>query len=570
MAQLKANLVAAKAKLAQAEAEGKAAASSKSDAPTAKKVAAAPAGAAKPNLQFRKQQATSTKSATVTKTVPTSKIPTVPEGDDEPEEFEEETSSRQKLVWLGTSCAISMLVHMIVLLLLGMWNMAQAPKNDQRNLVATNVSDQPTELEEAVVQQEMEVSQVDTGVSMVAQLTPMAVEMPVNPAPTMTPVEIKVPDLTSQAFMQMDLTARLGTGDSKSMSGHRGEGGRKAALAANGGNDITEAAVARGLAWLAKHQLPDGSWTFALDDCPTCRGKCKGSGTMGTAKNAATAMGVLPFLAAGQTHKIGKYKQNVQAALFYLVSHEKATSNGGELVEGGGTMYSHGLASIALCEAYAMTKDKTLGGAAQGALNYIMAAQDLQNGGWRYGFRQGGDTSVVGWQVMSLKSGQMGLLSVNPKTMIGAAQFLDSVQAEGGAKYGYDKPGATPTMTAVGLLCRMYMGWKRDNPNLIKGVEYLSKIGPSKDDLYFNYYATQVLMQYDGELWVRWNDKMRQQLVDTQADSGHADGSWLSEGGHNGPGGRLYCTSLSTLTLEVYYRHLPLYSADGDKNDKDN
>ena len=46
-------------------------------------------------------------------------------------------------------------------------------------------------------------------------------------------------------------------------------------------------------------------------------------------------------------------------------------------------MYSHGLATIALCEAYGLSKDLTLRSAAQMAVNYIVNAQNKTDGGWR-------------------------------------------------------------------------------------------------------------------------------------------------------------------------------------------
>jgi hypothetical protein len=36
---------------------------------------------------------------------------------------------------------------------------------------------------------------------------------------------------------------------------------------------------------------------------------------------------------------------------------------------------------------------------------------------------------------------------------------------------------------------------------------------------------------------------------------------------HIEAGGRLYCTSLATMILEVYYRHLPLYKDDATEDD---
>jgi hypothetical protein len=107
----------------------------------------------------------------------------------------------------------------------------------------------------------------------------------------------------------------------------------------------------------------------------------------------------------------------------------------------------------------------------------------------------------------------------------------------------------------------MYLGWKKDHPALQRGVERLAKAGPTKD-LYFDYYATQIMHHMEGEVWIAWNNKMRDTLVKAQSKKGHEEGSWYEgvDGGH-GPhaGGRIYCTSLATMILEVYYRHLPIY-----------
>jgi hypothetical protein len=141
------------------------------------------------------------------------------------------------------------------------------------------------------------------------------------------------------------------------------------------------------------------------------------------------------------------------------------------------------------------------------------------------------------------------------------------MQADGGAKYGYTGPGQGDGTTAVGLLCRMYLGWKQDNPVLKRGVESLSRKGPSRVNMYYNYYATQVMRQYCGdpgseghEMWEKWNASLRDALVRSQEKTGHAKGSWVMKGDHGSEkGGRLYCTSMATMILEVYYRHMPIY-----------
>jgi len=336
-----------------------------------------------------------------------------------------------------------------------------------------------------------------------------------------------------------------------------------------GASAPSERAVALALQWLANHQNADGSFNFDHSRSPQCGGKCGDRGNLTDCTTGATALALLPFLGAGQTHKEGKYRKTVEAGLYYLLSRMKVQNDMGSLAEGGGNLYAHGIAAIVLCEAYGMTHDKALAQPAQAALNYTMYAQDPNGGGWRYTARQPGDTSAVGWQLMALKSGHMAYLRVSPATIAGANHFLDSVQTESGAKYGYTSPGAGPATTSVGLLSRMYLGWKKDQPALERGVEYLDSTGPSPNNFYFNYYATQVMRHYGGEPWTKWNEKMRDQLVASKAKDGHQLGSWFVKGADHGAdaGGRLYCTTMATMILEVYCRHMPLYGKEAADSD---
>jgi hypothetical protein len=164
----------------------------------------------------------------------------------------------------------------------------------------------------------------------------------------------------------------------------------------------------------------------------------------------------------------------------------------------------------------------------------------------------------------------MSYLRVPTDTVRRASYYLDSVARDNGAGYGYiDPTRGTEAMSAAGLLCRMYMGWKREEPALKRGVEALAAIGPSPEDIYYNYYATQVLHHYEGDLWTKWNDQLRDPLVARQETQGHAAGSWFFEGDPHGAltGGRLYSTAMAAMTLEVYYRHMPLYSKRTTQDD---
>jgi hypothetical protein len=346
--------------------------------------------------------------------------------------------------------------------------------------------------------------------------------------------------------------------------------GRKATARAElvkqeGGTTATEAAVARGLKWLARHQNDDGSWSLHnFHTAGECGGRCGHRGF--NSDVSGTGLALLPFLGAGQTHLDGQYTGEVRRGLQWLIDHQRPDGNLPSSYANT-HMYAHGQAAIALCEAYALTQDPWLREPAQKAVDFIVKAQH-SGGGWRYKPHQPGDTSVVGWQLMALRSAQMAYLQVPPEAFDKARAFLDSVQDDRsdpeGGRYSY-LPGqrSTPTMTAEALLCRQYSGWPHDHPGLASGVRYLlDEHLPQpggKLNMYYTYYATQVMHHMGGDAWNHWNYQVRDLLVDLQETGGHAAGSWRPRGGHDDAGGRLYMTALAVCTLEVYYRHLPLY-----------
>ena len=357
------------------------------------------------------------------------------------------------------------------------------------------------------------------------------------------------------------------------MSGRMSAKTKKALVKQFGGNSASEAAVVSGLNWLASHQMPNGSWSFDHAKHPDCRGRCSQSGTINNCPNGATAMALLTFLGAGHTQHSGDYQIQVSRAIDFLKKNARPSTYPMGLDFRGFSdnradkMYVQGLCGIALCECYAMSNDSRLKEFAQGAIDFIVNSQNSTDGGWRYEPGQRGDTSVVGFQMMALKSAANAQIKVPTTAFQGVEVFLDSVQVERGIQYAYhpDKNlHGTESMTAVGLLCRMYLGWNRRTPQLALGVEYLDGVRPQPRNMYFNYYATQVMHHWGGEEWSRWNQPMRDYLIRTQhpARSGHFAGSWDVEDPHGDAGGRLYMTCLATMTLEIYYRHLPLYDRE--------
>ncbi len=464
------------------------------------------------------------------------------------------------------SWMISLVVHMVGLFLLAIITLPDTRPTQTELVVAAPDPvpevDEAFHLEETVEVPEMELNPTSISPMDSVLAEELEVETPdihFADALEAAPIQIDLTEFAERTAPKNALSQMIG---SQVGSGIAGRGVARQADMAQikkwGGTEGSEAAVAAALRWIAYHQLPDGGWSFDHTIGPGPRFS-PNPGDLRDTRNAATAMALLPFLGAGQTHLDGEYKEVVRRGLYFLMSRQQSN---GSFAEAGGRLYSHGLAAIALCEAYAMTGDPDLAGPAQGALNFIVYAQDPVGGGWRYEPRQAGDTSVVGWQLMALKSGHMGELQVPPNVIAGTSRFLDSVQTDGGAKYGYTAPGAGIGTTAVGLLCRMYLGWKQDHPALMRGVKFLSDTGPSTSNMYYNYYATQVMRHNGGEMWEKWNSQMREFLVKTQSREGPSQGSWYIPGDHGSErGGRLYCTSMATMILEVYYRHMPIYGS---------
>ncbi|MEX2187473.1 MAG: prenyltransferase/squalene oxidase repeat-containing protein [Pirellulales bacterium] len=366
---------------------------------------------------------------------------------------------------------------------------------------------------------------------------------------------------------QVDATKKLLNSTSPQQRTFAGRDPRLRAevLKHEGGTLWTEAAVARGLHWLAQHQNDDGSWSLSgFHNHPNCRGRCGDRGSV-RGDMAGTSLALLPFLGAGQTPNVpGVYRDNVARALRWLIDHQDP--NTGDLrgdADAKAGMYVHGQATIVLCEAFSLTGNEALRQPCRKAVDFIARAQHPA-GGWRYSPGEAGDTSVHGWQVMGLYSAKSATIAV-PDHVLGLAnQFLDTVASrQQRGVYGYRRgERETQAMTAEAMLCRFYLGAKIDDPGIRDGIDLLLDKylpGESAADYYYWYYATQVMHHAGGEAWQRWNRALSDQLVVMQKTAGHEAGSWDPITKYDYSGGRIYTTALATCTLEVYYRHTPIF-----------
>jgi hypothetical protein len=489
-----------------------------------------------------------------------------PEAEDDADDDGPRRSVGSAILKTAPAWAVSMLVHIVVLLSMALI-VQEPPKEEKARVITSSAPEVVEEFEE--FEEELPVEQPETPEQQEfteAVVTDAAVVENVEVVTDASDVDaaavaVEFTDFSTETAPSSDLLSAVGVVGGKGGGlGGRSGAQRQKLVQSGGGSAESEAAVEAALKWFINHQMPDGSWNFDLTMSPSCQGQCKHAAAKGAKQYpiaGPTALAILPFLGRGYTHKEGPYKKQMEFAFNALAT--KVVKGKGNAGEGS---YVQGLAGICLSEAYAMTQDPRLQMPAQLAVNYIMASQDPVGGGWGYGYRAPGDTSILGWNLMGLKSGHMAFLQVDPICVKRAVAFLDSVQSDEGSGYGYRGPGNSPPLTAAGLLCRMYLGWKKDHPALNRGLDRLAKMGPN-NNLYYDYYGTQVMHHVEGDRWVAWNSKMRDMLVKAQAKQGHEQGSWYEgfESGH-GPevGGRIYTTSLATMILEVYYRHLPIYS----------
>jgi len=311
----------------------------------------------------------------------------------------------------------------------------------------------------------------------------------------------------------------------------------------------SEAAVDLGLEWLASVQEQDGSWTYWTRPAERGRGSRGSSYSVGI-----TGLATLAFLGAGHTHEgKSRYATNVRKALEWMVARQDAV---GKFKQG--VFYEQGIATIAICEAYGMTRDADLKRPAQKALDCVVANMG-PNGG--YGYRgPGDDVHVTSFQVMAIKSGILAKLEIDKKQSVFGtlrAYYDRGLGPDGTTGYtsSSGRGSRTSARTALGLFCRIFLDVDLKDAKVLRVAEVLHGVGPQLRDVYQTYYGTYGMFQMRGEYWTAWNKRFRDPTIALQIkDEGPLRGSWKLVSS----GGRVCTTALYIMSLEVYYRYLPV------------
>ena len=348
------------------------------------------------------------------------------------------------------------------------------------------------------------------------------------------------------------------------------------ALDLYGGSEETEAAVAAGLRYLASIQNRHGYWGSVRDRDDKYRHVVVGK----------TGLALLAFLGAGHTPGSGgEYSQVAEQAISFLLEIQDERS--GHF--GDSSSYGHAIATYALGECYAITREERLRRPIEFAVRQIVRNQQTRDdqrfrGGWGYyypddsSFDRWPRASITAWQVMALESASLGGIEIEPRVFEGAREFLENCwDAERGAfRYSHDPsrlrsaydilPGSTPaSLFALSLLgtdvsgrryreARKFVNDRRPRGYRYEGDDAF--VHRARGNLYFWYYGTLAFFRLGGSAWERWNAAMKETLLPSQ----ERDGSWPAISIYASYAGdddedRSYSTAMNVLTLEVYYRY---------------
>jgi hypothetical protein len=333
------------------------------------------------------------------------------------------------------------------------------------------------------------------------------------------------------------------------------------------------------LVWLRNHQDPAGYW-----DCDQFSEQCQSNLCDG--RGAAlhdigvTSLSLLAFLGAGNSLGTGPHQQVVRKGLKFLIDHQDSEDGCFASKTGGQFLYDHALATLAVVEAYHLSRAPTLKAPAQKALEFILRARNPYRA-WRYDYppRGDNDVSLSGWMLFALFAGKDAGLAVDDRAIQEGMAYVEEMTDSTTWRTGYRTRGSPPareenevddwpaeeseSMTAVALLLRFFNGEDPRTSESMKGAADLLAATPPRweehsgtIDYYYWYYASYALWQMSGRHWNDWQRKMLPAVVLTQRQDGDESGSWDPQVDPWGDtGGRVYSTAINILCLEVYYRY---------------
>lgn len=297
-------------------------------------------------------------------------------------------------------------------------------------------------------------------------------------------------------------------------------------------SDDTQKSIDKALEWLADEQSKDGSW-----------GR----------QSAITSFVLLAFMSQGHLPGQGKYGPEVAKGVKNLLAG--ARDDGYLVGPGGGNMYSHGMATLALSQVWGMTGDKEVKKVLKKAIDLIIKTQNHE-GGWRYEPQPtGADISVTIMMVMALRGAKDSGLNVPKETMEDALGYIKKCHDDRSGGYRYQPGGGPPgfARTAAGVCVQQLCG-EYDAKEKEGALRYMDQVQDDRGHYWYgHYYAAHAWHQVGGKQWKEYYERMTKRLLAIQ----NSNGSWRDS--RESSVGPAYQTAIAVLILSVPTDYLPIY-----------
>ncbi len=308
-----------------------------------------------------------------------------------------------------------------------------------------------------------------------------------------------------------------------------------------------DAATKEGLAYLARTQDEDGSWS---------------DGRFG--KNVAiTSLACIALMSDGNLPGRGIYSDAVDRGVGFVL--QSSTDSGLITSQStNGPMYGHGFATLFLGEVYGMSAGGENTARSQKLYETLVKAVRLieqtqnEDGGWRYNpVPYDADVSVTICQIMALRSARNAGIEVSTSTIDRAVEYVRQCQsADGGFKYQIGSGSSAWPRTAAGVASLFYAGIYEDDA-IDNGLTYIEnnatpgRGAPVRSHYFYgHYYAVQCAYLAGGEHWAAWWPAIREELLAAQT----TDGGWDDRSV-----GKTYGTAMALIILQMPKRYMPIF-----------
>jgi hypothetical protein len=313
------------------------------------------------------------------------------------------------------------------------------------------------------------------------------------------------------------------------------------------GDPKWEAAIEKGLKWVAKTQSALGHWTA------------------GGYPTAMTALAGTALIASGSTTIQGPYAKNIRKAVDYLLGKLRPNGLIGDPASDNRYTYGHGFSMLFLSQVLGEEEDEErreeLVAALEKACDFSGKAQ-TPSGGWGYVSAKDGNNfdegSTTITQVQGLRGCRNGGVVVPGEVINKAKEYIYGCKnPDGGISYSSRNRGSSRPAITAAALAALYNAGDYDSKHVPEMLEYCKKTlinlgeGPNSfGHWHYTYlYFSQVMYRQGNKEWDPFRDKLYNHIVKDQ----QSDGSW---GGNIGP---IYVTACNLIMLQLDKAYLPIY-----------